>query len=440
MRKIFYFMAMLASAAALTIACNPEDAKEEPETPEEPEVVAPEVEEESLSAKATGDTLTFTIELEEAWEIYSDDEADWVVVDPMEGLGETEVTFTFPANTSGKNRSVTFFVKSGEFDYYEIFIDQPKMELPILEGDYNFIKEVSENKLLGDETTQVSDWYAFDGSGFPGINFDVNGEGKFFIKNIDGAPLTGWPTETVLLGLEYIRLRGTSTLAGSEMSEVWNTPKLQTINFALCGFTGVIPAGFAESTPILAEIWFDGNDFYGALPHNWATTKLEVAILANYGNHGYKKTDTEPKEYIYDENGNRIPNHSSTALTDSPGLGYILPATFDVIMNEDRTFQGDKTQMKLGGVCNGNWLGFEEGWGQARYEKYDEAAVAGDKTVWSPKRLLVGNGDDYSWAYYFSNMGYEGDAYAEMIPQVMLKWNQADADAYTASCKAARGL
>lgn len=437
MRKIFYFMAMLASAAALTIACDPEESKE-PETPEEPEVVAPEVEEATLTAKPTGDTLTFAIELEEAWEIYADDEYEWVIIDPMEGLGETEVTITLPGNTSGNNRAATFFVKSGEFDYYEIFISQAKMELPVVEGDYNFLKEIVEKGYLGEDTPEITDWYAFDGSGFPGITCEMNDVGRFQITRIDGAPLTGWPSETVLTALTWINVRGQAGLSGAELSPVWNTPKLEYLNMSLCNMTGVYPDELAANTPNLAQIFMDSNNFYGALPHIWATKKLEVAILVNYNNCRYKRD--ENGALVYDENGDKIITHAGAAETDSPYLGYILPATFDVIMNEDRVAQNDKTQMKVGGVCKGHWLGFEKGWGQARYEKYDENAVAGDTSVWSDKRLLVGNGDDYSWAWYYSNMGYEGEIYQEDIPRVMLDWNQADADAFTAWAKEQLGL
>jgi hypothetical protein len=96
--------------------------------------------------------------------------------------------------------------------------------------------------------------------------------------------------------------------------------------------------------------------------------------------------------------------------------------------------------MKLGGAFTLQYVGFEKGWGQARYEKYDENAVVGDTSVWSDKRLLVGNGDDNSWAWYFSNMGYEGEIYQEDIPRVMLDWNQDDADAFTAWAKEQLGL
>lgn len=458
MKKIIKCFAVAAMALAAVAACTEENPVEDNKNGTENngggennggennggETQKPELKEESLTAVPTGDTLTFNVVAEGAWEIYTEDEIDWVIVDPAEGLGELEVTFYVTANESGRDRSVSFFVKEGEYDIYEIFISQLKQELPIKEGDYNFLKDIVDRQLLGEETPEITDWYSFDGSGFPGITLGVDGAGKFFIEVIAGAPLVGWPTETVLEGLVNIDLRGMTSLAGCEMSEVWNTPKLKNICFANTGMTGVIPAGFAESSSELAQIFFDGCDFYGALPHTWSSEKLEVVILNTANNHAYKKDgDGNP---ILDENGNPIPNHQPQA-SHSPGLGYMVPASLDVIFNEDRTYQGDLTQMKLGGVCEGNYIGFEEGWGQARYERYDENAVAGDLTTWSEYRLLIGKptgeldayGRDLGqWPWYFSNLGHTG--LSQCIPAKLLKWNQADADAYTAQCKAARGL
>ena len=98
--------------------------------------------------------------------------------------------------------------------------------------------------------------------------------------------------------------------------------------------------------------------------------------------------------------------------------------------------------MKVGGVKEGHWLGFEKGWGQARYELFDPDAVKGDKTVWSDWRLLIGkivDGDDTNtWASGFSNMGYAAESgYKTYIPKEMLDWDQSVADAFTAAAKAA---
>ena len=110
-----------------------------------------------------------------------------------------------------------------------------------------------------------------------------------------------------------------------------------------------------------------------------------------------------------------------------------------MIFNQDRKSQGDKTQMKLGGATECTYLGFEKGWGQARYEKYDPEAKKGDTSVWSDFRLLCGStaegfdADLDSWAWYFSNMGHPGMGVT--IPREMLDWDQAAADAYTAKCE-----
>ena len=98
--------------------------------------------------------------------------------------------------------------------------------------------------------------------------------------------------------------------------------------------------------------------------------------------------------------------------------------------------------MKVGGVREHHWLGFEKGWGQVRYELFDENAEKGNKEIWSDWRLLIGkiiDGDDTNtWAWYFSSMGYSEDAgYKDLIPKKMLDWDQAEADRFTAAAKAA---
>ncbi len=442
MKQIFKFNALVALACAMfAFAACTEKPEEEGKEPAGPEVVVPEMEaiEETIDATGANPTV-IVIEVEEGieWTVEPDEDYDWIDVDEYEGVGEgeeIELTFTAEPNNDGKDRSATFMVYGTYADnqepLYEIFIAQDKNELPFGEGDYAFLKELVDGQMLGESTPIVEDWYSFDSGVMSGTGINLeNKEGKYYITAIDGAPLTGWPSVTNLPELTLINLRGQKGLEGKELSAEWNTPKLKKVNISITGLTGVIPEGFASTTPVLSEIYLDGCDLYGALPHNWASEVLEVVLFSSLGNHGFKK-DAE-------ENPTDEPAHN-THEGQSPGLGYLIPASLDVILNENRTAQGDKTQMKVGGPCNGNWLGFEKGWGQERYEKYDPNAVAGDTSTWSDMRLLVGDSSDEvsSWAYYFSNMGYPG--LSMCIPHEMLDWDQAAADAYTAQCRAARG-
>jgi hypothetical protein len=107
------------------------------------------------------------------------------------------------------------------------------------------------------------------------------------------------------------------------------------------------------------------------------------------------------------------------------------------------SFHPDRNEYKLGGYSD-NWYGFEEGWGQTRYEKFDPDATKGNISEWSSYRVIskgtqeeiasggirnpLGTSDiNYidSWETYYTNVNYR-------IPAEMLKWNQADANAYTA--------
>lgn len=260
-----------------------------------------------------------------------------------------------------------------------------------------------EGNMLGDQTPTITNWKAVPADAFPGITLEVpegSSDGLMCVTRIYNPPFTDLPTTLDLPELTWFDLedhRGTEDptarpLYGKKLPTTWNTPKLTYINTAFASLTGTIPQGLAES-PVLNQIYIDGCDYYGALPHDWASTTLEV-FIANQGNEK---------------------------------LGYMVPAQLDVILNQ---YDGggnlinqcnDRTQFKLMNGGN-NFIGFEEGWGQERYEKYDNDAEVGNLTVWSDHRLLQ---DD--WAWYFSDIA--------SVPKEMKVWNQADADAYTASCE-----
>ena len=425
--KIFKATCVASAFFMAVVSCKKEPGKDGPDDPVKPDV--PEKQEVNLTAAPDGqDDLMYGLVAEGDWYVEADDYYAWISVSPEEGKGDTEIVFSVKANETGRDRAATYLVyDEGNNLIYEIFITQSKQDLPILDGDREFLEAIIAGKMLGELTPgEITDWYSFTGGEFggTGINIGTASNGKYCVEAIDGAPLVNFPRKLDLAGLQFIKIRG-QYLAGIEMPEEWNTPKLYHVNMSNTGMTGVIPDGFAAS-PELVEIYLDGCDFYGALPHEWASRKLEVVLLANANNHALP------------EEGEEVSHRDHTG--NSPGLGYMVPASLDVIMNEDRSgMQNDKTQMKLGGTCNGNYIGFEKGWGQARYEKYDKDAVKGDTSVWSDMRLLVGDGsdDNNSWAWYFSNMGYPG--FYMDIPNEMLEWNQADADAYTARCRAARG-
>lgn len=421
MKKTFFATAVMTVLSLVAVSC---DKSEKPvdEKPVEPGPEAPELVSKEMTAAPDGDKLTYRVLVEddwftEEWKIEPEDDYDWITVDPQEGEGDTELTFEAEPNESGKLRSATFYVKVGDFDAVEIFISQTKMESNVNATDLEFLKAIVEGRMLGDDTPVVEDWYNVDPGQFRGINMEEK-DGKYYVVALDGVPLIDFPEKMDLPELQFINMRE-QNLNGKRLPKEWNTPKLWKVNLSVCGLVGPIPEGFG-ATPLLAEVYMDQNNLFGALPHNWTTTCLEVFIIANVNNK---------------EAGTEMP----CGTQDNAKLGYLIPKGLDVIMNQDRKVQGDKTQIKVGGATECTFLGFEKGWGQARYEKFDPAAVKGDTSVWSDFRLLCGSsaeGFDVEldqWAWYFSNLGYPG--MAETIPHVMLDWDQAAADAYTAKCE-----
>lgn len=427
MKKIFRLATLAAASAALVaISCakTPEPDKE-PETPPEPDKPRPELVNAEITIAPDGETKKYSLVAAKdwytkEWRIESEDEEQtWLSVNPVKGTGDTEIELYADANESGKARSISLYVKIGDYDAVEIFVSQAKKESNVNETDLEFLKAVVEGKMLGDSTPEVEDWYNVDPGDFPGIGM-ADKDGKYFITGFDGAGFTNFPEKMVLPELSTIKLRRQAGLNGKRLPKEWDTPKLVWADLAVCGLVGPIPDGLAAS-PILAVVYMDQNKLFGALPHNWASKVLEVVVLANVNNVG--ASATLPK-----------------GTDDNAKLGYMVPASLDVIMLRDRKAQGDKTQFKLGGATECTYIGFEKGWGQARYERYDPEAKTGDTSVWSDFRLLCGGSavEDYdenldNWAWSFSNVGYPG--MGETVPHKMLEWNQADADAYTAKCE-----
>jgi hypothetical protein len=430
MKKIFNYLMAVAALSMAMVACQ--------ETPEEPEKVDPnypsiEVIEETLAPLPTGEELEFDIEAEGAWKIEALDEYDWITVAPEEGEGNATLVFTVTANPTSKERSAEFEVKE-EFEpsnadkltadqnvtkaikTYSFFVTQGKQESNLGEGTFEFLQAIVAGKMLGESTPEVASWFNVTES-FPGISLD-NFDGKLHITRIDGAPLTGWPEVLNLPELTWINIGGQAGLEGKELPKEWNSPKLVQAWMARCGMTGTIPAGFASTTPKLVQVFMDQNNFYGVYPHEWAAGihTLEVFIGNNHAN---KAPDTK----YYDSK-------------DSSAMGYLVPKQLDVRMNAFNEAgeqinsasgygQGDFTQLKLGGVFEGNFLGYEVGWGQHRADAFGAGV---DEFTWHISRTLWDSPAGHS------NMGYEEKMQA--IPGMMMTWDEAAAEAWTKEAKA----
>ena len=424
---------VLALALLTVASCKQKDDPKEPEDdPKNPdEVIVPDKKDVNLTVGPGGSTtLTTDIEAYADWTVSADENYKWISVSPTSGSkGKTTLTFAVSANTEegAKERSASFAVFQGKAVIYDIFVVQASPESKVAEGDLQFLQAIVNGKLFGEDTPNITDWVTAEDAeltAFPGLVFGNDDNGKITVVEIkEEAPFVAFPEVVNLPNVERIRQNNNSKLAGTLFPKEWNTPKLKHIALSHTKMTGPICDGFAAS-PVLAEIYFDDTDFYGALPHIWASKVLEVALISTARNCTF--TGEDPYE----------------GDTECPYLGYIVPATLDVILNSERTAQGDKTQMKVGGVKEGHWLGFEKGWGQVRYELFDENAEKGNKEIWSDWRLLIGkiiDGDDTNtWAWYFSSMGYSAEAgYKTFIPKKMLDWDQAVADKFTAAAKAA---
>ena len=208
---------------------------------------------------------------------------------------------------------------------------------------------------------------------------------------------------------------------------------------ANCKLTGTLPEGFGSTTKALHTIYMHQNALYGALPHYWAG-----GPVANGG-----ETGTLECIFLGISQNKLKGNEEKLPLVqtgDNCGLGYMIPATMDVRLNiwqdENNWDAGhanpsrDLVQMKIGGVFECNYIGFEKGWGQERYMKYGNG-TADDKETWNDHRYLL---DEVNWN--FSNLGYavggrndyNGSEWctAHIPHEVMLTWDEAAAAAYTA--------
>ena len=469
MKKVLKFFMYSAMAVAVVAACtkdpvtNADDKKpgeENPGNTDQPDAKADrELEEASLEATPVGDTLTFDLTADAAWTIAAD-ECDWITVEPASGeAGEATVTFYVEPNQDGKDRSVSFFVNAAETethkagDIYEVFISQVKMEYSVAEKDMAFLQWMIDNKVYGDATPSP-DWFNFNPEGFVGLSFGQDAAGKWFVQAVDFRASAETPSSTLfnsfpptmdLPNLERIYINCTHdginantpsamneevkcALKGSEFPTEWNTPALRQCHLECTGMQGVIPASFAETTPGMVTLFFRHNDFYGALPQKWAAKGMEQLALTYLGR-----------------------------AWDCPNMGYLVPAEADCILNSEKDknhgLHNDWNIIQYGGqvtdtkdwFVSAQWKGFENGWGQKRYERFDPAAVAGKKDVWSDYRPYtnsanadeVANGglrnpNNESDGKYIDAWGGWYHCVITAIPHEMHEWNQADADAFTA--------
>ena len=312
------------------------------------------------------------------------------------------------------------------------------------EGDFEFLKWLVDNRAYGDVTPTLADLRSCNFGEFVGISFGQDAAGKWYISeiyyfaNVDNPSskiFNSFPPTLDLPRLERIYINCTADgtdaatapewmkcpLKGSELPTEWNCPNLWGVHLECTGMTGVIPDSFA-TLPNLAVIFFRYNDFYGALPHDWASTSFECIRLAYLGRAG-----------------------------DSPNLGYVLPASLDIILNSEKPDdprERDQNEIHIGHADNiANWKGYENGWGQKRYVKFGGGAE-GDLTTWSPyRKLTAGTAEevapgglrnpkatDIGW--YIDDWPAWYRCCVNCIPETMVEWNQADADAFTAEMAA----
>lgn len=426
MKKLFYYLFAFATLSMGAIGCSEDGKVDENAKPTYPTISTIE---EIFTLNPDGkaeDAVSYNIEAEGTWIIEAAEEYDWITITPTSGEGNATLTIAATENSTGKERSAEFIVKESfmptnanklgdaaeakDITTYSLFVTQGKQESNLGEGTYEFIRAIVDNKLLGANTPEVDNWYNVDES-FTGITME-NVEGKLHIVQLSGNHFTGLPETMNLPELESISMRGAQL--DCHLPKEWNTPRLTYLNMAVCKLRGPIPDGLASTTPRLVQVFLDQNNLYGALPHDWAAgiNTLEVVILNNHSN---KDVGTK----YYDSK-------------DNSALGYLVPKSLDVRMNnidEDGNNlngsdgshqQGDYTQLKLGGVFEGNFMGYEAGWGQHRAEAAGEMV---DEYTWSLWRVL------WDSPFGHSNMGYDNKMQA--IPTLMVTWDEAAAKAWT---------
>lgn len=453
MKRFSFYLAFNLCALAIVHSCSKSPEIIDPVVDDQPEVEEPlpGIFTEYLVAPPKGDTLEFDLDLdvEQEWEIVRSDSSDWVTLDITTGKGPELLAFVVSTNYEDQERAIAFSVMVEQEEVLKIVLSQPKRKFPIHDGDMEFLKHIVDTKGYGDNTPEITDWYDFNGEGFPYILFDTDTEGRFYIREISfrGSStdpsenfFSSFPSTVNLQNCESIYVNCTndgtepstmtgwvkSSLRGSEFPTEWNCPKLWRLHLECVGMQGVISPSLA-ALPVLEQLFIRCCDVYGALPHDWASPVL-CNLIIGYGGSG----------------------------SDCPNMGYLVPAQFDIILNSSLTLTAGERRRDKGGIhlagSYANWLGYEEGWGQERYEKFDPDAQIGNLSEWSSYRGLTSEdnpsqveagglrnptGSDNSWyidswPWYYQRMSNQ--------PKEMLRWSQSDADAYTEEARARERL
>ena len=197
MKKVFKFFMYSAMAIAVVASCTKDPVTDgtgneggnEGGNTDEPKKEQVTLEEASLNATPTGDTLTFEFTADADWTIAAD-ECDWATVEPASGqAGDQVVTFYVTENKSGKDRSVSFFVSQAETEttaageIYDILLSQVKMEYAVADKDMAFLQWMVDNEAWGD-ATPTPDWFNFSPEGYTGLTFGQDAAGKWFVQQI----------------------------------------------------------------------------------------------------------------------------------------------------------------------------------------------------------------------------------------------------------------
>ena len=368
------------------------------------------------------------------WTVQAVGDASWVDVwydDNMNYFGAQP-----KKNPNAWERTAQFYVVDEDGSVLHLLIIKqagltPKMNQSDLEFLYALIKE---GWLTYDDGSRFKIFrdYQPDTEAFSTCDFDgwIDGHSGIKVEKIDGISyitelshpwgevtpdgedesvkksivLHGFPEKMHLPKLRRFHFDGYNTLSGQTLPQDWYTPELEKFNVQWSYMTGEIPAGLA-ATPKLKYIRAYNCDFYGALPHNWESDQLICVDFA-----------------------------------ENKDLGYMVPASLDVVTPENFVALDyiNAPTFRLAAWQYAKWVGFEEGWGQARCAE-DQTNVAEwynnrmvNYAIKNESNKVNVNGTEVNWGETYNLDGH--------LPHVMNEWNQIEADAYTAQCRVNRGL
>lgn len=379
------------------------------------------------------------------WTLHAKEEYDWVSPNKWESEWENpfreNITFTALKNTTGLTRTAYYYVVDVDGTYLcDIKITQAGAPAKMNPSDYEFLYTMIKD---GHITYDDGSPFRTHGNLIPGTEAFANcdfdgwlGDSGITVQNVDGVyyitdmkhpnvnevtppgedasvkkkvVINSFPEKMHLPKLKRFHYDGFK-MPGVTLPQDWYTPELEKFNVQWSYVGGEIPAGLA-ATPKLKYIKAYNCDFYGALPHNWESDQLICVDFA-------ENTD----------------------------LGYMVPASLDVVTPENFVALDyiNAPTFRLAAWQYAKWVGFEEGWGQARCaedqtnpkEWYDNRRVNDalkyvDEADGNKVKVNV-NGSILLWSDTYNIDGH--------LPHVMNEWNQVEADAYTEQCRVNRGL